>query len=44
MMVLTGGRERTEPEYRKLLEQAGLMLISNTARNSGISILETVCG
>jgi hypothetical protein len=28
MLVLAGGRERTEPEWRRLLEGAGLGVVS----------------
>ena len=28
MLVLAGGRERTEPEWRELLERAGLERVS----------------
>jgi hypothetical protein len=40
MLVLPGGIERTEEEYRLLLEQSGFQLISVTPTTSVISIVE----
>jgi hypothetical protein len=40
MLVLPGGIERTEEEYRVLLEQSGFQLISVTPTTSVISIVE----
>lgn len=40
MMVMNGGRERTEHEYRNLLAQADLTLARTIATDSGIAILE----
>lgn len=40
MLVLTGGRERTEPEYRALFEAAGLDLIGVSRTRLGVGILE----
>ena len=40
MMVLPGGIERTEEEYRVLLEQAGFQLSSITPTTSVISVVE----
>lgn len=40
MMVVTGGRERTEREYGVLLEQAGLRLTSIIATRSALSLME----
>jgi hypothetical protein len=42
MMVLTGGMERTESEYRALLEQAGFSLRRVVYTHSGASVLEAV--
>lgn len=44
MLVMTGGRERTEAEYRELLESAGLRLVRvlPTPSSRGTSILEAV--
>jgi hypothetical protein len=40
MLVLPGGVERTEEEYRLLLEQAGFQLSSITPTTSVISVVE----
>jgi hypothetical protein len=40
MLVFTGSRERTEGEYRDLLNRAGLTLIKTTPTASPFSILE----
>lgn len=42
MMILFGGRERTEQEYRRLLADAGLALrrIVPTASSAGLSVIE----
>jgi hypothetical protein len=42
MLVFTGGRERTEREYRDLLAGAGLRLLRSAATESSFSILEAV--
>jgi len=42
MMVLTGGMERTEDEYRALLEQAGFTLRRVVFTHSAASVLEAV--
>ena len=42
MMVMTGGMERRELEYRQLLEQADLELDRVVATNADVSILEAV--
>jgi SAM-dependent methyltransferase len=42
MLVLTGGRERTELEYRELLRQAGFVLQRVVSTASGYSVLEAV--
>ncbi|HTT10283.1 MAG TPA: methyltransferase [Burkholderiaceae bacterium] len=44
MMVLTGGMERTEAEYRNLLEQAGFALRRVVFMQSAVSVLEAVPG
>lgn len=40
MLVLTGGRERTLDEYRRLFRAAGLEFVQTMLTESGISILE----
>jgi len=40
MMILAGGIERTEEEYRLLLNQAGFQLSSITPTTSLISVIE----
>jgi SAM-dependent methyltransferase len=40
MMVVTGGRERTEAEYRTLLSVAGVAEITIIPTGSGLSVLE----
>ena len=40
MMILPGGIERTEEEYRLLLKQAGFQLNSITPTTSSISVIE----
>jgi hypothetical protein len=40
MLVFTGSRERTEGEYRDLLQRAGLTLIKTSPTPSQLSILE----
>jgi O-methyltransferase domain/Dimerisation domain len=42
MLVLTGGRERTEPEYRGLLEAAGFRLTRVIPTPSLVSVIEGV--
>jgi len=39
MMVLTSGRERTESEFRSLLEEAGFSML-RVIRSAGVSIIE----
>ena len=39
MLVVAGGRERTEPEYRRLLEQAGLALTRVGGTRSPLSVI-----
>jgi hypothetical protein len=40
MLVMNGGRERTEAEYRKLLDDAGLALAAIVPMQTGASVLE----
>jgi hypothetical protein len=40
MLVLTGGRERTEVEYRALLEAGGFALGRIVPTGSSLSVLE----
>jgi hypothetical protein len=42
MMVMTGGRERTEPEYRALLDAAGLRLTRIVPTQTEMSVIEAV--
>jgi len=42
MLVITGGRQRTEAEYRTLLESAGLRLTNVIPTESGESVIEAV--
>jgi hypothetical protein len=44
MLVLLGARERTEAEFRVLLERAGLRLerVAGTSSPLGVSVLEAV--
>ncbi|HEU4683606.1 MAG TPA: methyltransferase [Nitrospira sp.] len=42
MLVGPGGQERTEPEYRELLDKAGLRLTRTVSTNSAVSIVEAV--
>ncbi len=42
MLVLTGGRERTELEYRELLRHAGFVLRRVVPTVSGYSVLEAI--
>lgn len=41
MLVMTGGQERTEEEYRKLLDAAGFELQRVISTESGMSIIES---
>lgn len=41
MMVMNGGRERTEEEYRVLLEGAGFALARITPTGTAVSVIET---
>lgn len=40
MLVMSGGRERTEAEYRKLFEEAGFRLTGITATMAPVSVIE----
>ncbi|MFN8547113.1 MAG: methyltransferase [Candidatus Eisenbacteria bacterium] len=42
MLVLTGGQERTEAEYRALLEAAGFRQSAIVAAGEGTSVVETI--
>ena len=42
MMVMTGGRERTEQEFRDLFDAAGLTLSRVVKTASPLSILEAI--
>src|SRR5688572_10786179 len=42
MLVVTGGRERTESEYGAVLEKAGLRLTRVIATRSALSLVEAV--
>jgi len=42
MLVISGGRERTESEYRRLFENGGFRLTSITQTMAGVSIIEGV--
>ena len=42
MMVVTGGRERTEEEYRGLLEAAGFRLVQVVSTPEAVCLLEAV--
>jgi len=42
MLVFTGGRERTEPEYTRLLHDAGLRLNRAIPLNRAVSVLEAL--
>jgi hypothetical protein len=42
MMLLVGGRERTEEEYRRLFSAAGLKVIRIVSTASEVSVIEGV--
>jgi O-methyltransferase/methyltransferase family protein len=44
MMVMTGGRERTESEYRALLKMAGLDLARIVPTSSELNVIEAALG
>jgi hypothetical protein len=43
MLVFLHGRERTEREYRALLETAGLRLVRVVPTQTELSVIEAVC-
>jgi hypothetical protein len=40
MLVMTGGRERTEPEYQRLLGRAGLKITNVLSTGTELSSIE----
>jgi hypothetical protein len=42
MLAVAGGQERTEPEYRELLERAGFRLTQVVPTESAVSIVEAM--
>jgi hypothetical protein len=42
MLAVTGGQERTEPEYRALLDKAGFRLTQVVSTNSAVSVVEAL--
>lgn len=42
MMMITGGRERTEPEYRELFQQAGFAITRIVPTSTEMSIIEAI--
>lgn len=44
MLVLVGGQERTEGEYRRLLDKAGFRLSRIVPTNSPVTVVEAVLG
>lgn len=42
MLALTGGMERTEPEYRQLLQTAGFHLTGVIPTSAGVDVLEAI--
>jgi len=42
MLVGPGGQERTEPEYRQLLDKAGFRLTRVVPTDSAVSIVEAM--
>jgi O-methyltransferase len=42
MLVMTGGLERTQEEFRRLLEASGLRLVRVVNTDSPISVVEAV--
>ena len=43
MILVAGGRERTEEEYRRLFSRSGLKLNRTVPTTYEVSILEEVC-
>ena len=44
MLVMTGGRERTEPEYETLLGRAGLKIKNVISTGTELSLIEAERG
>jgi O-methyltransferase domain len=44
MLAIPGGQERTEPEYRVLLDKAGFRLRRVVPTESAVSVVEAVPG
>jgi hypothetical protein len=42
MLAVPGGQERTEPEYRRLLDEAGFKLTRVVPTVSAVSVVEAV--
>ena len=42
MLAIPGGQERTEPEYRELLDKAGFQLMRVVPTESAVSVVEAV--
>jgi hypothetical protein len=42
MLVMSGGRERTEAEYRRLLENGGFQLTGITPTVASVSVIEGI--
>ena len=42
MLAVAGGQERTEPEYRQLLEKAGFQLTRVVPTESAVSIVKAL--
>jgi hypothetical protein len=42
MLAIPGGQERTEPEYRELLDKAGFQLKRVVPTESAVSVVEAV--
>ena len=42
MLTVPGGKKRTEPEYRELLEKAGFRLTRVVPTESAVSIVEAL--
>jgi hypothetical protein len=42
MLTIPGGQERTEPEYRELLDKAGFRLTQVVPTQSAVSVVEAV--
>jgi hypothetical protein len=42
MLAVAGGQERTEPEYRALLDKAGFQLARVVPTDSAVSVVEAL--